>query len=406
MIRFMPDTWVDAVMRPIAMAAPNAWVYIEIMAPDFRFALLLVAAVAAAVSGLRSGWRSRPTWVLFAATTAAFVPWLYTSGNGRYFMPFLLAVGPVLVALVYHLPLTKSFRLSAALVAVAVQGVALAVNSPWKPWDSWEMTRWQDAPYFDIQFRPDQVDPNATYVTISSISFSLLAPQFPASSHWINLTSQSGASVVSKEAKRTRDFLRAARVLKVLLPSTPTAMTRDLQPDFVAIQAINDSMAGHDLRLSKTLKCDFFPSKSLRDMALVKANDAVHVQNEKMERTGFWVCPLVYDEGMHAPPQVASTSAAPSSSRAEQALRRIEALCPRYFMPGQSGTSPIENGQKRRYPSADLTVYVLDSGEVYYKYDRSLNPHKFGTIQGLLDGAETPDCKLRGRTGLPWDREI
>jgi hypothetical protein len=405
MIRFTPDTWVDAVMRPIAMAAPNAWVYIEIMAPDFRFALLLVAAAAAALMALRGGWRSRPTWVLLATTAAAFVPWLYTTGNGRYFMPFLLAVGPVLIALVYHLPLTKAFRLSAAVVAVAVQGVALAVNSPWKPWDSWEMVRWQEAQYFDIQFRPDQIDPNATYVTVSSISFSLLAPQFPETSHWINITSQPGAAGSSDEARRTRDFLRSARVLKVLLPTQPTSMTEDLQPDSVAMLAIDESVAGHRLRLSTPLKCDFFPSRSLRDMSLVKANDDAHVQAEKMERVGFWVCPLVYDEGLN-PSQIASPSVAPANGRVEEALRRIEALCPRYFQPGQTGTNRIENGQKRRYPSADLTVYVLDNGEVHYKYDRSLNPQKFGTVQGLLDGSETPDCRLRGRTGLPWEREI
>jgi hypothetical protein len=405
MIRFMPDTWVDAVMRPIAMAAPNGWVYIEIMAPDFRFALSLAAAVAAALLGLRAGWRSRPTWVLLAAVMAAFIPWLYTSGNGRYFMPFLLAVGPVFVALVYHMPLTKAFRLAAVFVAVAIQGVALAVNSPWKPWDAWEVVRWREAPYFDIQFRPDQLDPDATYVTVFSISFSLVAPQFPASSRWINLTTQTGAGS-SEEAKRTRDFLRSARALKVLLPSTPTAMTMDLQPDYAAKEAIDASVARHQLRLSKPAKCDFFPSKSLYDMALVKANDEVSVQEEKMRRTGFWVCPLVYDEGLNPPVQAAASSEIPVNTRAHEALRRMEALCPRFFQPGQTGTNPIENGQRRHYPSSDVTVYVLDNGDVYYKYDRTLNPHKFGTVQGLLDGSEKPECRLRGRTGLPWEREI
>ena len=37
MIRFLADTWRDALLRPVAMAAPNSSVYIEIAAPDFRF---------------------------------------------------------------------------------------------------------------------------------------------------------------------------------------------------------------------------------------------------------------------------------------------------------------------------------------------------------------------------------
>jgi hypothetical protein len=356
--------------------------------------------------GLLTGWRSKATWVLLAAIAAAFVPWLYTTGNGRYFMPFLLAVGPVFVALVYHLPLTKSFRLSAALVAVAVQGVALAVNSPWKPWDSWEIVRWREAPYFDIQVRPDKVDPNATYVTVSSISFSLLAPQFPESSHWINLTSQTGAPGSSKEASRTRDFLRSAQAPKILLPSQPSAMTHDLQPDQRAVEAIDASVGGHHLRLRKPVMCEMFRSRSLTDMALVKANDEAEVQAEKLRRTGFWVCPLVYDESLGPPQDAARQSLSPVQQRAEEALRRLETLCPRYFQSGQSGTVPIENGRKRGYPGADLTAYVMDSGDIYYKYDRTLNPHKIATVQGLLEGSEQPQCQIRGRHGLPWEREI
>lgn len=38
MIRFLPDTWRDWVLRPLAMAAPDSWVYTEVSAPDFRFA--------------------------------------------------------------------------------------------------------------------------------------------------------------------------------------------------------------------------------------------------------------------------------------------------------------------------------------------------------------------------------
>ena len=38
MNRFIPDSLLEALLRPFAMGAPNAWVYIEILAPDFRFA--------------------------------------------------------------------------------------------------------------------------------------------------------------------------------------------------------------------------------------------------------------------------------------------------------------------------------------------------------------------------------
>ena len=66
MERFAPDTLRDALWRPIAMAAPDGGVYMEIMAPDVRFAclaLLTVAVVIAAVL-LRRKVLSRPTLLL------------------------------------------------------------------------------------------------------------------------------------------------------------------------------------------------------------------------------------------------------------------------------------------------------------------------------------------------------
>ncbi|MBK7990381.1 MAG: hypothetical protein IPK05_10415 [Comamonadaceae bacterium] len=56
MIRFLADTWRDALLRPVAMAAPNSSVYIEIAAPDFRFVLALGLGVLALISV----WKSKP----------------------------------------------------------------------------------------------------------------------------------------------------------------------------------------------------------------------------------------------------------------------------------------------------------------------------------------------------------
>ena len=41
MIRFLPDTWLDALLRPVAMAMPDGWIYVETMAPDLRFVFVL-----------------------------------------------------------------------------------------------------------------------------------------------------------------------------------------------------------------------------------------------------------------------------------------------------------------------------------------------------------------------------
>src|SRR5688572_17858799 len=107
MIRFMPDTWRDAILRPIAMAAPDSGVYIEIMAPDLRFAMIGLLLLIWTMVIWRVKWRPTPTLMLLVFVVTAFVPWLATTGNGRYFIPILLAAGPLCIALIYHLPYTK-----------------------------------------------------------------------------------------------------------------------------------------------------------------------------------------------------------------------------------------------------------------------------------------------------------
>ena len=53
-MRFQPDTWLEALLRPVAMAAADANVYVEIMAPDFRFVFVL-ALLAGLLPAMRSG---------------------------------------------------------------------------------------------------------------------------------------------------------------------------------------------------------------------------------------------------------------------------------------------------------------------------------------------------------------
>ena len=119
MNRFEPDTWLAALLRPVAMAAPDSYVYVEMMAPDLRwvFVLLLLAllvmmrwrarrATAGAVAAAGAGTGPAKVFVLVGMLAVAFVPWLMTSGNGRYFLPGLLIVGPACVGLAWRLPVT------------------------------------------------------------------------------------------------------------------------------------------------------------------------------------------------------------------------------------------------------------------------------------------------------------
>ena len=86
---------------------------------------------------------------------------------------------------------------------------------------------------------------------------------------------------------------------------------------------------------------------------------------------------------------------------------RLEQVCPRFFPPGSAKTVRLPEGFKRSYPGSDLNAYVLDNGDVLYKYWRALNPNHVGTVGQVLSPGFQMDChKVHGRSGLPWERKL
>lgn len=391
MIRFLPDTWLEAFLRYFAMAAPNASVYIEIAAPDLRFAAMALLAAAAVLFWRQRLARARPVAALLVLVLVATVPWLMSSGNGRYWIAMLLCVGPVVVGLVLLLPLTRGLRLLMAGGLLAAQGFVLWDNGPWEVWG---MAIWKDPPYFHFAVpRTDPAAPPVTYVTIASNSFSLVAPQFPASARWINLSS---GTVTDRDTQSRKDFLAQAARLELLIPSIDGEVTPQRQPSEGFLKALDILMESNRLAIDRSQTCVLIESRGIVAMSTKKRL----LSPERMAHLGFWMCPL-----LRLPAQAVPTvSLVPA--RTEAAFDRVEQMCPRFFPRGHSSV-PIQGGVLRQYPRSDMKIYVMDNGQVKYKYWRSINATLIGTVEEVLDGKATLDCdRIRGRSGLPWQREI
>ncbi len=392
MIRFKPDTWLEFFLRFFAMAAPDANVYVEIPAPDLRFAALILVAVAVVLCWRRLAANPRAALALLMLMLVATVPWMITSGNGRYWIPILLCAGPAVAGLIYLLPLSRWFRLFMAAALLAAQAFVVLQNSPW---DAWTWATWQDAPYFQVDLPGDAARaPPTTYVTLSTISYSLIAPQFPPASRWINITSGGG---VIRDAGWTAEFLGKAGRLVLLAPSIRGQVQADRQPSPEVRQALDTLIGPVRLALDANQRCELLTSGGLAAIG--------HRQGAKdfegRDQIGFWACPLRYP--VDRPP--APVTVAPA--RTEAVLDKVEQLCPRFFRPREAKTLPIAGGSLRQYPNSDMKVYVLDDGQVLYKFWRALNPVAIGSVDDVLSGKATVDCDhIRGRTGLPWDREI
>jgi hypothetical protein len=394
MIRFVPDTWRDALLRPLAMTAPDAGVYIETMAPDFRFmfALALVATVLVLllVKRERPSLGLRPVVVLFAITAWAFVPWLATTGNGRYFMPFLLAIGPLCLVLVHLLPVTRAFRLATAACLVAVQAFAVYQSDSIRQWG---LAPWQDS-YFRVEIPADMRERPGTYVTMPSVSFSLIAPQFHPASTWISTAWLTTDRTQTTVGRRVHALLSQPNPV-LLVPSIPEHATAQHLPDEEAIRGINDFLEEHALALEQPAHCRLLPSESLGSTPAYQQARASGITAV----AGFWACPLRYP--------VASSKPKIRQSRFDTVFEKVETLCPRFFRAGEAATQVIRGGEMRQYSESDMRVYVMEDDVVFYSYRRTINRVRIGTIVEVMNGAATVDCgRIRGRSGLPWEREL
>lgn len=393
MIRFTPDTWVDAVMRPIAMAAPNGGVYVETVAPDFRFvfALLLLLLLLPLRRGGLPG--ARATFTLLGFCALAFVPWLVTTGNGRYFMAVLLLAGPLCVALLWQLRVTRALRMTLLAGMIGLQVFLVLENAPW---DSWGLKPWKDEPAFAVEVPQDLRASPYTYITPSNISFSIIAHQFHPASRWINLTAQGADNATTVAGRRTKAFFAAAGEMQALFPSI--AGEGASEGPGQRVEEIDAMLGGHGLRMRTGARCRFLHSEGLTNMGRHRRDGLITAPEDQR---GFWVCPV----DRH--PQGPKRERERPDATIEAALDKVERSCPRMFPPGEASTSQMANAWRRFYPSSDMRLYVFGDGQVAYKYMRALNPVLLGHVPDVLAGSFRMDCnQIRGRSGLPWQREI
>ena len=219
MIRFLPDTLLQALLRFFSMVAPDVNIYMEIAAPDLRFAAIVLLALAAIILWRKLGPGRSATFAMLATLLASSVVWLATTGNGRYFMALLVAAGPVAVALVCLLPIARRYQALLVLVIVAGQGFLLTQQTPW---NNWTVLRWRQAPYFGVDLGPQEKNaPPTTYASLSLLTYSLIAPQFPPRSRWINLAS---GGATPRDGQWEQDFLKKAAAegpVRVMHPCCP-----------------------------------------------------------------------------------------------------------------------------------------------------------------------------------------
>lgn len=388
MLRFIPDDWQQALLRPVLLADPVAGIYAEIHAPDWRFALLaaflLIAAVAHRMRSLLDG----PQWRLLIGLTLCFYVWTLTSGNGRYFLWGLLLVGPLVVVAARRLPATQAMRNTVIVGALALQG--------WSAWmtyepNVWALRPWAQGPGLALSPHP-LADSPAVFVTVGSISHSILVPFMHPQARWSNVGGQQDLVPGMRDFDRLQALLASPLPKYGVIRASKLVMTDERQPTEAAWVVIRRAFKRQGL--TPTSRPCVFLRVNLGGLPFEM--ESVH----QYER-GFWFCELE---------RVGSVELGDAAQQAhapelDDVFAQVERRCPRYFPPGDAITRPGDDSIARHYSASDTTLTINNAGDVYFKNMRALNPTVLGTVATVRADQFRLDCdRLPGRYLPPWSR--
>jgi hypothetical protein len=389
MLRFIPDDWLEALLRPLLMADSVAGLYTEIHAPDWRFAALALL--------LPLGWLPprkhqslQPQQVrLLVGLLACFYVWTLVSGNGRYFLPGLLLVGPLVVLAARRLPATQSMRNTVILLVLAVQGTAAWMT--FKP-NVWGLRPWFDGRGLPLQASALQQRP-AVFLTITGISFSILAPTMHPASRWANITGQQDLVPGMLEYERLQELLSSPLPKYIILQASPKVVGPDGETMPQARVVLERLIARQGLTLGAG-RCEFLQS-TLAALP-IRTSPA-----DETSKNGFLFCPV---ERQGFPSQMVAQP--PVAPEMDEVFEQVERRCPRFFPAGNARNRVAENGSVVRHYSESDTSLIIQSGQVLFKNFRAFDPTLLASAEQVRRGNFTIDCqRLPGRYLPPWKRD-
>jgi hypothetical protein len=388
MERFKPDSLLDGLLRPFLLADPQSFLYIEFIAPDFRFlgvAICIFVILTLGKLGRLSSVRARALVFL----VVSFYCWAFVSGNGRYFLPGLLLVGPMLVSLWQDLPGTRTFRSLFLGLIVALHAYVIADFYTPAPWS---VSRWYDGDAIALSKSPIRETP-AAFLKVASNSYSALVPHFHPQSRWAMLGDHLHMDDSSFE-RRQLESLLSSDLPKYIFAVQGSDIEDELgQPTPEIRAAIRASLAPYGIQMTGEA-CDLISAKE---------NAAGHKDGGSLANAeGFWFCKITRVGSIDK----SRAKSTPLPPKRQAVLAKLEAECPRFFSPGSGYDAHSDGKSRRTYKGTDMSVFVSVDGGVSYRYMRTLNRTMIGTELEILEGrVEIPCQRLAGRYRPPWLRE-
>lgn len=365
--RFIPESFSEALLLPVRALVPEPNVYVEVWAPDVRFCVLFALLGCTVIRPLgklarrlvaeRTTVRMEAvvlTW-LIVMWSLSYVLWLYTSGNARYFIPSLLLMGPLIVAL--SLRLIGAHRFAVYILAlllfwqVAFESVS---QHRWSP-SGWTKT------WFDVRVPEKLTRASYLYLSPTIQTATYLVPFLHPDSAFANVGGQVPMARNSPGGKRIDMMVREyGGHIRSLIPINPIKGIGDVKNAYMV-----RSFDGIYERFG--LQTDPASCETIDVLDSAGAEPGVGFKSLKQfaESTEEYIpgavsCLLIPRSG---PGELDSDLA----KRIDRVFDRVEKTCPKRFSPAAMVTKKFRATWARSYfNSATTLFYTPENDELAY----------------------------------------
>lgn len=405
-LRFAPESVADALWRPFAIAWPDPTVQFEGLAPDIRYAtlILLVTAIGArwlysrAKSPLQPGVRAgepsgRVVVAIGSGLALDWTLWLVASGNGRYFLPMACVTSTLIVALLFR----------ASTVPAKARNYVLAGIFGFQALQLWTGTEYRSAPlpwegpWFQVSLPQKLASQPSLYLTIGMQSDSFLVPYFAPGAGFTNVSG--GLALGNDALSRQRIALLIARYspyLRMLTRGARLHEDGDRYPPWRS--SVDDVLARFGLEVD--------PSDCGRvEVRGVPKELQVTIQGVPPDPEPSDTLYLVSCRVRPAPAGrlAAGSEAAQQELRtAELVLDRVQDACPELLGRARVTTEHVGGEWRRSYGRSDVTVWTFGSKVYLAEGIHGGDPVSLGQVSDWTNGSPRLACGRLG--GRPFAR--
>ncbi|MDX2220115.1 MAG: hypothetical protein SF172_13940 [Burkholderiales bacterium] len=384
----------DLLILPLRMMQLNSGVYVEIVAPDIRVALLVVltaAALARLVYEARTGSPSLtlpaltgPVPFIAAFYTFALVAWAMASGNGRYAIPLLLLTGPLLVVVVQQVWRSEKWRVGTLLVVLCMQ-IGHAAKAGYPRWDAGPWTR----NWIDVIAHRDLLDTPYAYLNLNTSNTAYIAPFVAPGSSFMSLVGLDPIDPEGPGGSRAREFIERNRY-RLRMLAVFDGSQGNVEDDQALIRYSDSQLSPWGMRVNPG-KCTHI-TVSMAGRDLTPEQLAALRGSRALPRLVF-SCELEHGNNSDASTEF-------ERPRIRMAMDNVQRACPLLF-PAPGGY-PTKVGAVwfRRHNGTDTLLGVMDGRVQYSRYPYGPFAVDLGPVE-LWESGTSISLKCQ-RNAKPW----